>query len=162
MRNCCTFGLVGVFLFLGGCASHSAQYADKDEQIDLYLSTMDDKHFVWCKLDLEQCRNDFEKWKFTPRGRTIITEFEKEDAGQTYNTHHVPNLFRTHFVDESQLTEEVRKQVAGNESGALGNAYSSVDQHEDLLPKGMHVSPKIYGPELPSDYGTYAEGYTSP
>jgi len=162
MRNCCTFGLVGVFLFLGGCASHSAHYADQDEQIDLYLSTMDDKHFVWCKLDLEQCRNDFEKWKFTPRGRTIITEFEKEDAGQTYNTHHVPNLFRTHFVDESQLTEEVRKQVAGHESGALGNAYSSVDQHEDLLPKGMHVSPKIYGPELPSDYGTYAEDYTSP
>jgi hypothetical protein len=152
---------VSVFLFLGGCASQSAQYADKDEQIDLYLSTMDDKHFVWCTLDLDQCQSDFEKWKFTPRGRTIITEFEKEDTGQTYNTHNVPHVFRTHFVDESQLTEKVREQEYGHDSGALGNAYSSIDQHEDILSNGMHVSPKKYGPELPSKDGTHAEGYTS-
>jgi hypothetical protein len=66
MRNICALGFIGVFLLLGGCATHSAT---NDEQVDLYLSTLDDKHFVWCKLDLEQCRKDFEEWRLTARGR---------------------------------------------------------------------------------------------
>ena len=75
MRNICALGFIGVFLLFGGCATHSAT---NDEQVDLYLNTLDDKHFVWCKLDLEQCRKDFEEWRLTARGRMIMKEFEKE------------------------------------------------------------------------------------
>ena len=90
MRHIRALGFIGVFLLLGGCATHSVT---NDEQVDLYLNTLDDKHFVWCKLALDQCRKDFEEWRLTARGRMIMKEFEKEDAGQTYNTHHLPNVF---------------------------------------------------------------------
>ncbi len=111
MRNICTLGLVGFLVFLGGCAHHDATpHTSNDEQIDLYLSTLDDKYFVWCELDLEQCRHDFEQWKLTPRGSRIIQEFEQEDTGQTDNAHHLPNVFLTRFGEEGQFTEE----MAGN------------------------------------------------
>lgn len=130
MRNPCIIALVGVFLFFSGCATNSGIYADDDEQVDLYLSTLDDKHFVWCKLDLEQCRKNFENWKITPRGRVIIKEYKKEKTGQTYNTHKVPNVFRTHFVDESQFIEQ-----DGN------------------IPKSrIEGAPQIFGPDVPSNY----------
>ena len=122
--------LVGVFLFFSGCATYSVNYADNDEQVDLYLSTLDDKHFVWCKLDLEQCRKNFENWRITPRGRAIIKEYEKEKTGQTYNTHQVPNVFRTHFVDESQFRE----------------------QDGNIAQDGIEESSKIFGPDVPSNY----------
>ena len=153
MRNRCVLGLVGIFLFLGGCASYSANTANNDEQIDLYLSTLDDKHFVWCELDLAQYRKDFEKWTLTPRGRTIIEEYEKETTGQTYNTHHVPNVFRTRFVDESQLAEEVGEQKAkqgvGQDSDALGKTLLSTDKKSDSGLDEIPVIHRIYGPELP-------------
>ena len=128
MRVRCAYGFLGFsILLLVGCASVSSDNRNYDDQVDLYLSTLDDKHFVWCELDLEQCRNDFEKWKLTPRGRAIIREYENEDAGQTYNRHHVPNVFRTRFVNESQLIERDREW--------------SDEKIEKVLP--------IYGPELP-------------
>ncbi|TFG65580.1 MAG: hypothetical protein E4H32_01580 [Nitrospirales bacterium] len=158
MRKIGTLGLATVFFILSGCASYSANKADQnDEQVDLYLSTLDDKHFVWCELDLEQCRKDFEKWKLTPRGRKIIGEYEKEDTGQTYNTHHVPNVFRTRFVDESQLTEQV-----GQDSDILGKPYPSIDQPEDLLQERIPITPKRYGPEVPSNLRTHPEAHESP
>ncbi len=123
-------GIFGIALFLSGCGTHSANYADSDEQVDLYLSTLDDKHFVWCKLDLKQCRTDFENWKMTPRGRVITKEYEKEKTGQTYNTHHVTNAFRTHFVDESQFVER------------------DVNIHSE----GITESLGMLGPEVPSNY----------
>ena len=166
MRNCFTLGLVGIFLFLCGCASYSANNADNDEQVDLYLSTLDDKHFVWCELDLEQCRNDFEKWKLTPRGRMIIREYEKDGTGKTYNTHHVPNVFRTNFVYESQLAEEVGEQGAGQsvgqDSDALGKTFLSIDEKSDTVLEGISVAPQTYGPEVPSHDGPYSEGHESP
>ena len=140
MRNSCAMALVGVFCFFSGCATYSANYADSDEQVDLYLSTLDDKHFVWCELDLEQCRKDFEEWKITPRGRVIIKEYEKEKAGQTYNTHPVPNVFRTYFVDESQFIEQDGKM-------------SQKETAESL---------KIFGPEIPSRVRNHVGTHESP
>jgi hypothetical protein len=158
MRKIGTLGLVTVFFILSGCASYSPDDANQnDEQVDLYLSTLDDKHFVWCELDLEQCRKDFEKWKLTPRGRTIIRGYEKEDTGQTYNTHHAPNVFRTRFVDESQLTEQ-----AGQDSDMLGKPYPSIDQPEDLLQERIPITSKIYGPALPHNLRTQPEAHESP
>lgn len=159
MRNYYVLVWVGVFIvFLSGCATYSANHAEQnDEQVDLYLSTLDDKHFVWCELDLKACRNDYEKWKLTPRGRTIIREYEKEDTGQTYNTHVVPNMFRTRFVDESQFAEET-----GRASDMMGKSNPSLDQPEDLLQKKIPIAPTIWGPEVPSNLRTYLEGHESP
>lgn len=157
MRKSFTIGLVGVFIILGGCASYSSKTVNNDEQIDLYLSTLDDKHFVWCELDLTQCRQDYEKWKFTPRGRAILREYEKEATGQTYNTHQVPNVFRTHFVQGSQLAVE-----AGQNYAISGKPYPSIYQTEYLLQGGMPITSEIYGPELPSNFGTHSELQKSP
>ena len=155
MRNICALGFVGVFVFLGGCASHSANYANNDAQVDLYLSTLDDKQFVWCKLDLEQCRKDYEKWKLTPRGQMIIREYEKEDTGQTYNTHHFPNVFRTRFVDESQLAEEVGDfragQGVGQDSDEIEKTFLFNNENRDAMLENMDAVPKIYGPEVSSN-----------
>jgi hypothetical protein len=149
MRNICALGFIAVFLLLGGCATHSAT---NDEQVDLYLSTLDDKHFVWCKLDLEQCRKDFEEWRLTARGRMIMKEFEKEDTGQTYNTHYLPNVFRTRFVDEPQLadgmvSEQGKRKGLGQNSENLGKSFPSNDEGEDLIEEGISVAPRMYGPE---------------
>ena len=130
MRNCCAIALVGVFLFLNSCATYSAYDADTDEQVDLYLSTLDDKHFVWCKLDLDQCRADFESWKATSRGQAIIKEYETEKAGQTYNTQHVPNVFRTQYVNDGPF----------------------IEQDENTLLEDIEESTEMFGPELPSKY----------
>ena len=149
MRNICALGFIGVFLLLGGCATHSAT---NDEQVDLYLSTLDDKHFVWCKLDLEQCRKDFEEWRLTARGRMIMKEFEKEDSGQTYNTHHLPNVFRTRFMDETQLadgmvSEQGKRKGVGQDSENFGRSFPSNDENEDLIEEGISVAPRMYGPD---------------
>lgn len=132
MRNMCTLGLVGFFVLLGGCASH---HTANDEQIDLYLSTLDDKHFVWCEFDLEQCRHDFEQWKLTTRGRRIIQEFEQEDTGHTDNTQHLPNVFRTRFGEEGQLVEELpgeqgKGQSFGQDTEGLVRSDSTIDENE--------------------------------
>jgi len=149
MRNICALGFIGVFLLLGGCATHSAT---NDEQVDLYLSTLDDKHFVWCKLDLEQCRKDFEEWRLTARGRMIMKEFEKEDSGQTFNTHHLPNVFRTRFVDETQLadgmvSEQGKRKGVGQDSENFGRSFPTNDDGEDLIEEGISVAPRMYGPD---------------
>lgn len=149
MRNICALGFIGVFLLLGGCATHSAT---NDEQVDLYLSTLDDKHFVWCKLDLEQCRKDFEEWRLTARGRMIMNEFEKEDTGQTFNTHHLPNVFRTRFVDETQLadgmvSEQGKRKGVGQDSENFGRSFPTNDDGEDLIEEGISVAPRMYGPD---------------
>ena len=149
MRNICALGFIGVFLLLGGCATHSAT---NDEQVDLYLSTLDDKHFVWCKLDLEQCRKDFEEWRLTARGRMIMKEFEKEDTGQTYNTHHLPNVFRTRFMDETQLadgmvSEQGKRKGVGQDSENFGRSFPTNDDGEDLIEEGISVAPRMYGPD---------------
>jgi hypothetical protein len=149
MRNICALGFIGVFLLLGGCATHSAT---NDEQVDLYLSTLDDKHFVWCKLDLEQCRKDFEEWRLTARGRMIMKEFEKEDTGQTFNTHHLPNVFRTRFVDETQLadgmvSEQGKRKGVGQDSEKFGRSFPTNDDGEDLIEEGISVAPRMYGPD---------------
>jgi hypothetical protein len=150
MRKIFTCKLVGIFVLLGGCATH---YTTNDEQVDLYLSTLDDKHFVWCELDLEQCRHDFEEWKRTPRGRMIIRGFEQENTGQTYNTHHLPNVFRTRFVDETQLaTEMVGEQGKGQgfsqDSEIFGRSFSSIDENENTIQGGISAAPGIHGPQL--------------
>ena len=149
MRNICALGFIGVFLLLGGCATHSAT---NDEQVDLYLSTLDDKHFVWCKLDLEQCRKDFEEWRLTARGRMIMKEFEKEDTGQTFNTHHLPNVFRTRFMDETQLadgmvSEQGKRKGVGQDSENFGRSFPTNDDGEDLMEEGISVAPRMYGPD---------------
>ncbi len=149
MRNICALGFIGVFLLLGGCATHSAT---NDEQVDLYLSTLDDKHFVWCKLDLEQCRKDFEEWRLTARGRMIMKEFEKEDTGQTFNTNHLPNVFRTRFVDETQLadgmvSEQGKRKGVGQDSENFGRSFPTNDDGEDLIEEGISVAPRMYGPD---------------
>jgi hypothetical protein len=149
MRNICALGFIGVFLLLGGCATHSAT---NDEQVDLYLSTLDDKHFVWCKLDLEQCRKDFEEWRLTARGRMIMKEFEKEDTGQTFNTHHLPNVFRTRFVDETQLadgmvSEQGKRKGVDQDSENFGRSFPTNDDGEDLMEEGISVAPRMYGPD---------------
>ena len=149
MRNICALGFIGVFLLLGGCATHSAT---NDEQVDLYLSTLDDKHFVWCKLDLEQCRKDFEEWRLTDRGRMIMKEFEKEDTGQTYNTHHLPNAFCRGFVDEAQLanwmvSEQGKRKGLGQDSENFGRSFPTNHEDEDLMEEKISVSPRMYGPD---------------
>lgn len=127
MRNCCAIAIVSVFfLFLNSCATYSASDADTDEQIDLYISTLDDKNFVWCKLDLDYCRADFESWKTTSRGRTIIKEHEKEKTGQTYSTQHVPNVFRTQYVNDGLF----------------------IEQDENTRPEDMKKYPKMFGPDF--------------
>ncbi len=130
MRNCYTMVFVSVVLFLSGCATYSANHADINEQVDLYLRTLDDKHFVWCEIDLEQCQRDFENWRITPKGQVIIQEYKKETAGQTYKTHHLPNAFRAHFVDESSL----------------------VERDENTHSEGVTELPETLGPEVPSKY----------
>ena len=171
MRNSFILILINSVLFFGGCASystntlnkaHTDNRANNDEQIDLYLSTLDDKHFVWCELDLDQCRKDFEQWKRTPRGRMIIREYEKEDAGQTYNTHQVSNVFRTHFVDERQFEEDMEELEGGQASEKFGNTFPLIEQHEEISPKGIHVSPQMYGPKAPSNYEKDAQAQGSP
>ena len=149
MRTIYALGFIGVFLLLDGCATHSAT---NDEQVDLYLSTLDDKHFVWCKLDLEQCRKDFEEWRLTARGRMIMKEFEKEDTGQTFNTHYLPNVFRTRFVDETQLadgmvSEQGKRKGVGQDSENFGRSFPTNDDGEDLIEEGISVVPRMYGPD---------------
>jgi len=149
MRNIYALGFIGIFLLLGGCATHSAT---NDEQVDLYLSTLDDKHFVWCKFDLEQCRKDFEEWRLTARGQMIMKEFEKEDTGQTYNTHHLPNVFRTRFLDETQLSDgmisdQVKRKGVAQDSENFGRSFPSPEEDEDLIEEGISVAPRMYGPD---------------
>ena len=149
MQNFPMLGLIGIFVFLNGCASHSTT---NDEQVDLYLSTLDDKHFVWCELDLEQCRDEFEKWKLTPRGRMIMREFEQENTGQTYNTHPLPNVFRTRFMDEKQLEKEIRgKQGMGEDFSQDSEGIvpsPAFDRNGDTNYEGMRATSEIYGPEF--------------
>ncbi len=130
MRNVYSIILMGFFLILSACASHGLDNVSHDETADLYLSTLDDKHFMWCKLDVEQCRIDFENWKMTSRGRAIIREYEKERMARAGNPHHVPDVFRTHFVDDSQ----------------------SIERNVNFLQKDIEESSRIFGPELPSNY----------
>ncbi len=150
MRNCCAMAIVSVLLFLGGCATYSANHADNNEQVDLYLSTLDDKHFVWCELDLEQCRNDFEEWKLTYRGQKIIREYEKADTGQTYNRHSAPHVFHAHFIDERLL--------AGNncesDEGKI-HSPSSLGQQENHLQKHLAEPPQLFGPDIPPNFDSY-------
>jgi hypothetical protein len=150
MRHICALGFIGLILLFGGCATHSVT---NDEQVDLYLSTLDDKHFVWCKLDLDQCRKDFEEWRLTARGRTIMKEFEKEDARQTYNTHHLPNVFRTRFLDESQLAggmvnEQGKRKSLGQYPENFDRSFPSHAEDEDLTEEGISVTPRMYGPDF--------------
>ena len=157
-------------IFLSGCASYSVK-TDKqahgdhsvnvDEQVDLYLSTLDDKHFVWCELDLEQCQKDFEKWKLTSRGRTIIREFEKEDTGQTYNRHQMPNVFRTRFVEESQFKEKLDELEIGQDDSekfkAFGTPLPILGPDENSQHQDIHLSPQMYGSEVFSNNGDEAK-----
>jgi|GEM_PF-1859216 len=154
MKHIRTFGLVGALVLLGGCATHSAYY--NDERVDLYLSTLDDKHFVWCQLDVEQCRKDFEEWKGTARGRMIIREYEQEATGETYNTHHLPNVFRTRFVDESQFPEEMvggedKGQDVSQDSKNSGRSLPSINENWEPIQEGVPLVPGMYGPLIRSD-----------
>lgn len=171
MQNSFFLILMGAgIIFLSGCASHSVKMdkqahgdhqGNVDEQVDLYLSTLDDKHFVWCELDLHQCRKDFQKWKLSSRGRTIIREFEKEDTGQTYNRHQVPNVFRTRFVEESQFKEAMDEREIGRNNGeknkTFGNLFPLLGQDADIQHQGIQSFPQMYGPEVLSDLGDEAK-----
>ncbi|GJL67545.1 MAG: hypothetical protein NPIRA06_01800 [Nitrospirales bacterium] len=150
MRNICTLGLMGFFLLLGGCASH---HTANDGQIDLYLSTLDDKHFVWCELDLEQCRHDFGQWKLTTRGRRIIQEFEQMDTGHTDNTQLLPHVFRTRFVEKGQLGEELlgeqaKGQNSGQDNKGLVRSDSTIDKNDHSTQEEMRMIPKNQGPQF--------------
>lgn len=83
MRRIWLPGLLGAFMFFG-CGAH---HATDGELADLYLSTLDDKHFVWCTVDLEQCRKDIYEWKQTERGRALLREYEKEQKDEPQNTY---------------------------------------------------------------------------
>jgi len=155
MRDNRMLGLVCVVTLLGGCASYSANYAKvgNDEQIDLYLSTLDDKHFVWCQLDPEACRKDFEKWKDTARGRMIMKEFEKEDSAQAYNTHPLTNVFRTRFVDDNQFPKEMvgeedSGQSFSSDSQESGRSLPFIDKRGDPIQEGISLPPGMYGPDV--------------
>ncbi len=153
MNKYCTFGLMFMVVSLSGCASYSPSPADTDEQIDLYLSTLDDKHFVWCKLDLDKCRKDFREWKLTSRGQALIREFEKEGKSQAYNRHQIPHVFRTRFIEKSQFEEVLGKnkvtQNINQETEELENMSSPLGGAIDSLVEEGPVSPNIYGPERP-------------
>ncbi len=150
MRNICTLGLVGFLVFLGGCVSH---HTANDEQIDLYLSTLDDKHFAWCELDLEQCRNDFEKWKRTTRGTKIIEAFEQEDTRQPDNTQHLPNVFRTRFGEEGQFTEEMagergKRQNFSQDTVEIGPFFPSIYEDGHARQEGISAAPRKQAPQF--------------
>lgn len=68
----------------------------------------------------------------------IIEEFQQEAAGQAYTTHQLPNVFRTRFMDERQLTEE----MAGDPATVHGTSQNSTED-------GGTVTPKLYGPNSP-------------
>ncbi len=112
MRTVGVLVLSGLMFLVSACvAHHTPRPTVNNKHIDLYLSTLDDKHFVWCKLDLAECRRDFEDWKQTPRGRMIIGEYQKEQIELTDNAQDLPHLFPTHFIHEREwalaLTEEL-------------------------------------------------------
>jgi hypothetical protein len=150
MGNIHTLGLAVVFVLLGGCAPHFTAN-NNDEQVDLYLSTLDDKHFTWCELDLEQCRHDFEQWKRTPRGARIIEAFEQEDTGQTDESRHLPNVFRTRFVDESRFPEQVvgehgKGQDFSQDTVEIGPLLPSIYEDGHTLQEGKSADPRILDP----------------
>jgi hypothetical protein len=154
MRNNCTLGVVGFFVLLGACASQHSSNNNVDEQVDLYLSTLDDKHFVWCELDLEQCRRDFEAWKRTKQGLSIIKEFERENTDQLDNTQHLPNVFRIRFVEEGRLGEEMvdkdgKGQSIDRDPESLGRSYWTTDNNGHTIQEGMSMAPRIHGPQSP-------------
>ena len=152
MRNKCTLGVVSFFVLLGACASQHSTHDTVDEQIDLYLSTLDDKHFVWCELDLEQCRRDFEAWKLTQQGISIIKEFEREKTDQPDNIQHIPNVFRTRFVEDGQLGEETvdkdgKGQSFDRDPNGLGKFHWTTDHRENLIQEDMSMDPRMHGPQ---------------
>jgi hypothetical protein len=152
MRNNCILGVVSLFVLLGACASQHSPNNNVDEQIDLYLSTLDDKHFVWCELDLEQCRRDFEAWKLTQQGLSMIKEFERENTGQPDNTQHLPNVFRTRFVEEGQLGEEMvdqdgKGQSFGRDPEGFGRSYWTTEHNGNPIQEGVSMDPRIHGPQ---------------
>lgn len=157
MHKNCTLGVVGFFVLLGACASQHSSNHNVDEQVDLYLSTLDDKHFVWCELDLEQCRRDFEAWKLTKHGLSIIQEFERENTDQPDNTQHVPNVFRTRFVEEGQLGEKMigkdgKGQSIDRDPDGLGKFYWTTENNGNnghTIQEGMSMAPRIHGPQSP-------------
>jgi hypothetical protein len=80
-----------------------------------------------------------------------MKEFEKEDTGQTYNTHHLPNVFRTRFLDETQLadgmeSEQGKMKGLGQDSENSGRLFPSHDEDE-VLEEGISVAPRMYGPD---------------
>lgn len=140
--------ILALFIIVSGCASPQERYINNDNELDLYLSTLDDKHFVWCELDLEQCRKDFEVWKLSSRGQAILGEYENEDSGQTYNTHDVPNVFRTRFLDERQLVEESRGYDSGQYLDVLEERGLPRNPPNHVQPETIPASSKKYGPEV--------------
>ena len=152
MQKHCALGLVSFCLLLSSCASYLANDAGYDEQIDLYLRTLDDKHFVWCELDLKQCQKDYKLWKLTPRGRMIIREYENEGTGQKYNMNHTPKVFRMRFRDEGLLAEEPEKHHVRKDADALDQTDTAMDQQGDRLQEKILLPLPMHGPELPSKY----------
>ncbi|WP_447970472.1 hypothetical protein [Nitrospira sp. M1] len=84
MRKIWVAGFLGACIF-SGCAG--AHHATDGELADLYLSTLDDKHFAWCTADLDQCQKDIDKWQQTERGRVILREHEKEQTGKIHHAY---------------------------------------------------------------------------
>jgi hypothetical protein len=154
MRNICTLGLVGFLVFLVGCAHHDATpHTSNDEQIDLYLGTLDDKRFAWCELDLEQCQHDFEQWKLTPRGSRIIEAFEQKDARQADNNHQLPNVFRTRFGEEGQFTEEMagergKGQNFSQDTVEIGPFFPSIYEDGHTRQEGISPAPRKQAPQF--------------
>jgi hypothetical protein len=82
----------------------------------------------------------------------IMKEFEKEDTGQTYNTHHLPNAFCRGFVDEAQLanwmvSEQGKRKGLGQDSENFGRSFPTNHEDEDLMEEKISVSPRMYGPD---------------
>ena len=84
MRGIWLVGLLGACI-LFGCTG--VQHATDGELADLYLSTLDDKQFVWCTMDLEQCRKDINEWKQTELGRALLSEYKKEQMDKRNNVY---------------------------------------------------------------------------
>ncbi|GJL57639.1 MAG: hypothetical protein NPIRA03_04960 [Nitrospirales bacterium] len=153
MQNNFILGVVGFFLLLGACASQHSSNNNVDEQVDLYLSTLDDKHFVWCELDLEQCRRDFEAWKLTKHGLSMIKEFERENTDQPDNTQHLPNVFRTRFVEEGRLEEEMvgkdgKGQSIDRDPEGLNWSYWTIENNRHPIQESMSMPPRTHGPHV--------------
>ncbi len=100
-----------------------AHHATDGELADLYLSTLDDKHFVWCTANLDQCQKDIDNWQRTERGRAILREHADDFTGAIEIGHvsaipakYGPNLFPKNGTENHTLRNAVPYRRGNNQN----------------------------------------------